>query len=397
MMRPAFALVVVVVVAALSACEERAPVCAAGRTHTVPIGATEDATFWVGPYLQHTTMESAVITWETEAAGGTTVEYGADEAYGAVAEGAAGTMHQVELTGLRAATLYHYRACTDGTCTADLTFSTAPERAQPFRFAVYADSQTEFAVHRAVVETVIASQPILTLHAGDIVGDGNERALFKTEFFDPRRRLGHSTPVYVAAGNHEQKQFDLANFRDYFAFPPGPADPAHATSYAFGFGDAFFVALDTNDVSFSPVMGEEAAVWAWLKTQVASEAARAAKWRFAFMHYPPDSRCLLENEYPPSSVREHVVPLLREHGFHASFHGHVHHYERFDYDGFPAFIAAGGGGALDADDVCTREVAASVTQRSVHHHLTVDLGCDSAVVRAVGLDGVVFDEVTLVP
>jgi hypothetical protein len=306
-------------------------------------------------------------------------------------------MHQVVVTGLRAATLYHYRVCTDGTCTGDLVFATAPERAQPFRFVAYGDSQTNFDVHLQVVESIVASQPILALHAGDVVGDGNERALFKTEFFDPRRRLGHSTPIYVSAGNHEQKQFDLSNFRDYFRFTHDAADPMHETSYAFVYGDAFFVAVDTNDTSFSPLMGEEAALWSFFKAQVTSKAAQEAKWRFAFMHYPPDSRCLLENEYPPSSVRDYVVPLLRENRFHASFHGHVHLYERLEHEGFPSIITGGGAGGLEDPAVCTRDVAASRVMTSVHHRLIVDLGCDAATIRAVDLDGTVIDEVPLTP
>lgn len=382
---------------ALAACTEREPVCLETRAHTVPIGAVEDTTFFVGPYLQHTTGGSVAISWETEVAGSTSVEYGADEAYGGVAEGPAGTMHRVVVTGLEPATLYHYRACTDGTCTADLAFSTAPDRAQPFRFVVCGDTQTEFEVHRQTVEAIIGDQPILTVHVGDIVGDGNERALFKTEFFDPRRRLGHYTPVYVAAGNHEQKQFDLANFRDYFTFAYDAADPLHQTSYAFTYGDAFFVAVDTNDTSFSPLFGEEAALWAYFKAQVTSKAAQEAKWRFAFMHYPPESRCLEEDEYPPSSVRQYVVPLLREHRFHASFHGHIHLYERLDFDGFPAIITGGGAGGLEDPATCLRSPPESVVQTSVHHRLVVDLGCDSATIRALALDGAVLDELPLVP
>jgi acid phosphatase type 7 len=381
----------------LAACQERAPVCLDSRSHTVPIGATQDGTFWVGPYLQHTTTEAVAIGWETEAAGSTSVEYGPDESYGGVVEGEAGTMHHVVVTGLEAATLYHYRACTDGACTADLTFSTAPERAQPFRFVVLGDTQTEFAVHQAMVDALIADAPVLTLHAGDVVGDGNERALFKTEFFDPRRRLGHYTPVYVSAGNHEQKQFDLSNFRDYFRFTHDAADPMHETSYAFTYGDAFFVAVDTNDTSFSPLMGEEAALWTFFEAQVTSKAARQAKWRFAFMHYPPESRCLLENEYPPSSVRDYLVPSLRENRFHASFHGHIHLYERLDFDGFPSIITGGGAGGLEDPLTCTREVAQSQLMTSVHHRLIVDLGCDAATIRAVDLDGNVIDEVPLAP
>ena len=78
-------LVLAVAALALAACEERAPVCLAERAHTVPIGETEDETFWVGPYLQHTTTESVAISWETETAGGTSVEYGPDAAYGEAA------------------------------------------------------------------------------------------------------------------------------------------------------------------------------------------------------------------------------------------------------------------------------------------------------------------------
>jgi acid phosphatase type 7 len=391
------ALRVCAVALTVGACQGREPICLESRAFTVPIGAAEDTTFWVGPYLQHTTTESVAIGWETEASGSTSVEYGADEAYGGVAEGPAGPMHQLVVTGLRPATLYHYRACTDGTCTADLTFSTAPERAQPFRFVVYGDTQTEFEVHRAMVEAVIGDQPVMMLHAGDVVGDGNDRSLFKTEFFDPRRRLGHHTPVWVAAGNHEQKQFWLENFRDYFMFPFDPADPVREPSYSFTFGDAFFLVVDTDDTSFSPLMGEEAVLWTRIKAAVASRAAVEAKWRFAIMHYPPDSRCLLEGEYPPSSVRDYVVPLLRASGFHASFHGHVHLYERLDYDGFPAIITGGGAGGLEDPVNCAREVAESVALTSVHHRLIVDLGCDRAVIRAVDLDGHLLDEVGLVP
>ena len=155
--------------------------------------------------------------------------------------------------------------------------------------------------------------------------------------------------------------------------------------------------IDTNDTTFSPIWGEDSALWVWIKAQVASKAALDAKWRFAFMHYPPDSRCFPTNEYPSTAVKDYLVPLLRGYRFHASFHGHEHTYERLEYDGFPVFITGGGGGDLDTSDVCVRDVPESLVQQSVHHHLAVDLGCDAAVVRAVDLDGNVLDEVTLLP
>ncbi|HEY3353914.1 MAG TPA: metallophosphoesterase [Polyangia bacterium] len=384
-----------VLCAAACSSSPSAPVCAAERARTVPIGL-EDVTFPVGPYLGHTTATTVAVGWETAAAGSTDLEYGPDAAYGLTATGPAGTMHQLVVSGLAPATVYHYRACTDGVCTADLTFSTTPERGQPFHFAVMADSQDNPDIVHTNVENMLLEQPIVVLVAGDIVGDGNVREQFKERFFDPARRLLHYLPIYVAAGNHEQSQPLLENFRDYLMFPIDPADP-HETSYTAVWGDAFFLAVDTNDINFSPIISERAPLWQWITRQVASPAARAARWRFAFMHYPPDSRCFPSLEYPSTAVKDYVVPLLREHGFHALFGGHEHNYERLDYDGFAAFITGGGGGGLETPEACVRDVPESKAFAAVHHHLAVALDCDRAVVRAVGLDGVAFDEHVIAP
>ncbi|MDZ7266873.1 MAG: FG-GAP-like repeat-containing protein [candidate division KSB1 bacterium] len=58
------------------------------------------------------TASSAVITWETNEAGDSQVEYGPDTAYGFTTpvDSVRVTSHQVTLTGLAAGTTYHYRA-----------------------------------------------------------------------------------------------------------------------------------------------------------------------------------------------------------------------------------------------------------------------------------------------
>ena len=375
--------------------------CRDDDTHTFSIGSRDD-TFWVGPYIGHTTTTSVVISWETEQEGPSLVEYGPDESYGNRAEVAAGTMHEVEIGGLEPQTLYHYRACSGDTCTGDLTFSTAPRPGSRFRFAVYGDSRTDYDSHHQVAEAIAAAAPVLVVNVGDVVTDGSVREQFKTEHFDPSRRLGHYLPIYVAIGNHEMKEWEVPTFREYFAFPEDPDVPLTELSYTFTYGDAFFLVLDDtlDHVDFFfPVEGmtEDPPLWAWLKKQAASEAAQQARWRFAFMHYPPDAECYSEQDYgPPSSaVRNYVAPLLAEHGFHALFAGHVHDYEYMEIAGLPCIITGGGGAGLEDCDNCTRDVPEITRLECRHHFLSVDLGCDSATVRAVDADGTVFDEHTL--
>ncbi|MBL6974927.1 MAG: metallophosphoesterase family protein [Deltaproteobacteria bacterium] len=369
--------------------------------HKVPIGA-EDPTFHVGPHVMHTTQASVAIVWETEEAGGTRVEYGVDDGYGSQVEGAAGTMHEVVVTELKPATVYHYRACADELCTADLTFATAPVPGQKFRFAVYGDSRSDPVSHGAVAQSIIQSEPALVLNMGDIVGNG-ERPQYKEQHFDPSRQLGHHVPIYVSIGNHEWKEaealgeLDVPNFREYLAFPVVPEHRIGELSYSFTFGDAFFIALDNTidgaDIFF-PLGDAEMPLAKWLREQAESDEAKKAKWRFAFMHYPPASPCH-EDWMNMAATRDHVIPLLRANGFHALFAGHVHDYERQDWDGFPVIVSGGGGAELEDTTLCNFDLPEIVELYSAHHHLTVDLGDDEAHVRAVSLQGEVFDEITI--
>jgi len=370
--------------------------------HKVPIGPLEDLTFHVGPHVMHTTPTSVTLVWESEEVGSTRIEYGLDETYGSQVEGKAGTMHEVTVADLKPATIYHYRACTGEVCTSDLTFSSAPLPGQKFRFAVYGDSRSDPDTHRAVAQNIVKDEPVLVFNAGDIVGEGL-RHEFKEQHFDPTRQLGHYVPIYVAIGNHEWKEADALGtedvpiFRDYLAFPVVPELRIHELSYSFTFGDAFFLVLDNTldggDLFFE-LAGVEMPLAKWLREEAESEEAQNAKWRFAFMHYPPASPCH-EDWMNIVATREEVLPLLRDNGFHALFVGHVHDYERHEWDGFPVIVTGGGGADLEDVSLCTGSRAEYVKILSVYHHLTVDLLDDKAHVRAVGLDGEIFDEITI--
>ena len=218
--------------------------------------------------------------------------------------------------------------------------------------------------------------------------------------FDPIRQLAHYVPVYVAIGNHEWKDLasDVQNFRDYLVYPQEPDVPRPGINYTVRYGDAFMLVMDNTldglDIFFPIGDYDDPPLWEWLKKTAASEQAQTAKWRFAFFHYPPGSPCH-EQWAMMNGTRDYVMPLLREQGFHAIFTGHVHNYERHDYEGFPVIITGGGGAGLEPEELCTRESDTVQIMRSVHHHVTVDIAPESALIQAIDLTGEVIDSLLL--
>ncbi|MCB9787701.1 MAG: metallophosphoesterase family protein [Deltaproteobacteria bacterium] len=368
--------------------------------YPIPVAPDDvaDMTFLGGPWIMHTTASSVSLAWQTAEEADSRVEWGTDATYGHEATGEPGLMHRVALSELAPATLYHYRACSSDRCTADLTLATAPLPGQAYRFVVYGDSRSDPPQHQAVVDSIIESAPSLVMHTGDIVETG-ARSEYLSMHFDPVRRLGQHVPVYVAIGNHEWKELenDVQSFRDYLVYPQDAPIPRPGLSYSFRYGDAFFLVMDNTldglDLFF-PVEGLDTPLWDWLAERASSEAARSARWRFAFFHYPPGSPC--QDDWPMvRATRDHVLPLLRDNGFQAMFTGHVHAYERHDYDGFPVIITGGGGAGLEPEEGCGRPSDTLKMWRSVNHHVTVDIGDDSALLQAVDITGEVFDSLLL--
>jgi len=375
----------------------------AGETNAfweVPTGQV-DNTFHVGPYLGHTTATAVAISWETVEKGTTVVEYGLDAGYGQSSTGQEGTIHHALLTGLEPATVYHYRACTGSTCSADLTFATAPGPERPFRFAVYGDSRSDPAMHSTVVESMLQRRPAIVFNTGDIVNLGDQWPEYKAMFFDPLRGLGHFVPVYVAIGNHEWKgevPDRTVAFREYFVFPEDDGVPVPELSYTVTYGNAFFLVLDNTLDGlhfFQPVgSGPGPPLWVWLNQQASSEKAQQARWRFAFFHYPPHSPCH-EDWGMIAATREHVIPLLQQHGFHGVFTGHVHSYERHDFQGLPVLVTGGGGAGLQDEGNCVFPSETLVLRKTVNHHVAVELGESSATVEVVDVDGQLVDTLQL--
>jgi len=330
-----------------------------------------------GPYLQTMTQSSIVVMWETDVAAGSRVDYGTTApGESTVEDPSPVTIHEVQITGLATGTTYHYTVTSGGTTSAASTFTSAPETLQPFRFVAYGDSRSQPTEHAAVVAGIIASAPAFVVHTGDLVGSGayNE---WGTEFFTPAHDLMIDTPMLPALGNHENNS---PWYYDFFSLP------GNEQWYAFTYGCARYIALDTN-ADFSPGSPQ----YTWLQAELQSTEYTDAIWHFVFFHHPPYTAAGHSDD---PAVKAYLVPLFEQRGVDMVFSGHSHAYERYFHNGI-YYIVTGGGGAplysLGSDtEEPIREVGASV-----YHHCVIDVSPTTAVFEARENDGTVFDSFTL--
>lgn len=374
--------------------EEASYVCTEPEGHPA-LALTPDETFDLGPYLMSPSPTSQVVVWRTLEEGDGAVLFGlsADgEPTQEVTHEGTATIHIVTLTGLTPATEYAYRVRTSGVTSALHRFRSAPEAGRPFRFVVWGDNQDGPETFVQVVAQMASDGPDFALGVGDLVQNGLLNVLWKDQLFGPARGLFHQVPFYTAIGNHEA---NAPMLYDLYVFPHPEENPQHESFYSFTYGNAFFLVVDTNKAYFS-IGTAESEISRFAKEQMDSPEAKAATWRFALAHEPGYSEawgsgnCDYEGSQP---VREWLLPLLAEKGFHAYFSGHTHGYERADVPGgLIQFINGGGGGSLDA---WCKDWPETKVVHYAHHHLVVDAGCDELRIQAVDLTGQVFDWVVL--
>ncbi len=106
------------------------------------------------------------------------------------------------------------------------------------------------------------------------------------------------------------------------------------------------------------------------------------------MHHPPYSA-----GYQGSSVdvRDALAPVLERHGVQLVLSGHDHDYQRsVPIDGVTYVVSGGASGTRR-----TGEDDFTAVSYSWHHFVDIAVTGDQLVLRAVGQDGTVFDEVTL--
>ena len=224
----------------------------------------------------------------------------------------------VELTGLEPGTTYLY-AVGDGSRGGwgeYAEFTTAPAGEAPFSFIYMGDAQNGLDRWGTLLAHAHRTRPDAAFHlmAGDLVNRGAERDDWDS-FFHNARGVFDRRPLVPVLGNHECQGGSPDLYLRQFALPRnGPAGVTPERAYAFEYGNALFVVLDSN---LEPVTQT-----AWLERQLAGSRAT---WKFVSYHHPAYSSVPKRDN---RELRDAWTPLFDRYHVDLALQGHDHAYLR---------------------------------------------------------------------
>ncbi|HDH97096.1 MAG TPA: hypothetical protein ENF73_05155, partial [Proteobacteria bacterium] len=222
-----------------------------------------------------------------------------------------------------------------------------------------------------------AEDPDFFINVGDVVTNGDVLEQYNTEFFKPARDLVANAPFYISIGNHERES---RYYYEIFSLP------GNEMWYSFVYGNAIFIALNTNRLYLPGTPQYE-----WFEQELQRANELGFEWIFVFAHHP--AYCEGWAGYDGEIlVRLFLLPLMRQYGVDIYFCGHTHDYERGDLGGVVQIITGGGGGGLDS---WQRDFDFITVYEAAYHYVVVDVDGDALTLRACYPDGTCFDEMTL--
>ena len=252
-----------------------------------------------------------------------------------------------------------------------LSDETGSRNVTKFSFIVYGDTRgrrdgTAIQYEHSLVIDGMLSQikqlksteyPVkFVLQSGDAVLDGRDAHQWNVSFVPLIDRLTTEggVPYFLTPGNHEATTTDIG-LRNYFdavskLIPPNgsPRRLQGATTYSFGYGNTFVIALDANIV-------EDEDQYQWIKSQLEGLDRKRYINVVAFCHQAPFSSGPhggAHVEKATTDLRARYMPLFQTHHVRAVFSGHEHLFEHWvehytDATGTYRMdlVVSGGGGA----------------------------------------------------
>ncbi|MGH7620322.1 MAG: metallophosphoesterase family protein [Gemmatimonadaceae bacterium] len=248
-----------------------------------------------------------------------------------------------------------------------------------FSFITYGDTRGRHdgveiqAEHELVIESMLGTirratasgDPIrFVLESGDAIQDGSIAKQLTVSYIPLINRLTQEggVPYFLSVGNHDVgSNTDLSNpkrvagLANYFAanarlIPPegSPRRLNGYPTYAFGYGNSFFIAFDSD-------IPADSTQFAWVKSQLETLDRRRYVNVVMFFHHPPFSsggHGGAKVESQAATIRAMWMPLFRKHHVRLLLTGHEHLFEHWverygDETGQYRIdeIVSGGGGA----------------------------------------------------
>jgi len=296
------------------------------------VGAAAWAGIDYGPWLTGVTANTITVKWGSPESVGL-VEYGTTTGLGQEADTVyADGVHQADLASLEAGTLYYYRVTSGGATSEIHSFLTAAEENTPFHFAVISDTQGNINNYRAIIEALLPTEPEFVLHNGDLV----ETPFLESQwpqFWSVTDLVAGDAPYFPVGGNHDswiggQEHFDL-----YWSNPLNE-DTVSRSTYAFQYGNTYFISLDVNQPYYA-----SSDQYLWLEEQLAyAKEQPSVRHCIVHAHYPPFSTSNHGNDADVLAFREAVVPLFEEYDIDLYMSGHDHTYQRSVVNGLTYLV-----------------------------------------------------------
>lgn len=367
-----------------------------------------------GPYVQNPTTKGVAILWESDGNVACLLRHRQHITPPPVWTTLTGIMpgtasgkylYEKTLTGVKSYEDYQV-SCNGGATWLPDPYATfrkalASTSTATFTIAAYGDSRWDARLtsyeHEVVVKSMVKDKPRIVLHVGDIVQYGkcyaNQNGWWE-EYFKPAQTLIRNVAVLPAVGNHEYKTAcapaDRIWYYDYFAVPGNIAPGQGEKWYAFNYGCARFISLNTYD-SEATTFSFSQAQQDWLNAEMNSPTYLNAKWQIVYLHTPlhqwPDEA--------PRRLRSTLQALFKNKGVDLVLEGHIHRYERGVQDGIPYVITGGGGAPLD--DCATNPMPGRIKCASTYQYTTLKFACGSPTsltFKALDKNRVVLDSFT---
>jgi hypothetical protein len=225
-----------------------------------------------------------------------------------------------------------------------------------FSYIVYGDTRgrrdgvNEQYEHSLVVDEMVrviaaranGPEPVrFVLQSGDAVVNGRDARQWNVSFVGLINRLtaDAGVPYFLAPGNHDVtgaadlnapgRQEGLRNYLRAVndLIPPNGAMRRlnGYPTYAFGYGNTFVIAFDSN-------IAEDSTQFAWVQAQLEGLDRKRYTHVTAFFHHPayssgPHGGAIIER--PTAAVRARYMPLFRKHNVSFLVTGHEHFFEHF--------------------------------------------------------------------
>jgi hypothetical protein len=306
--------------------------------------------------------------------------------------------HRVVATDLEPDTLYAF-SVGEGSAegwTPWKSVRTGPAGPRDFAFLYVGDPQTGLEGWGRLLHEARRRRPdaAFLLIAGDLVDRGNERTNWD-HFFLRAAGTFDTLPVMPCAGNHEYLDRGPDLYRATFALPGnGPPGLDPGLAYAFRYGDAVFVVLDSTSAAYDPRIARLQAEWL-----DATLSAEKATWKFVLFHHPVYASYA---KRPNPALRDVWAPVFDKHQVDLVFQGHDHAYLRTHPMRGGRPVAAGEGGtvylvAVSGDKYYEQAPSDNAAKGLIRTstYQTIDVSGRRLLYRAFAADGREVDRVEI--